>query len=159
MPKTKKKSEAQKAKHRRELMRKRRSEQPAHDTEEEGTCETSLQEESELTQRTVHNDSEAVYDCDLVKAWVKNDKNEDGDKNKEGKNSDVTMNVEEDGGAGLAVVPHQHLYTGVNFTDILAGEAPINIMDLISMRLKTQYRKQHGICVCQGVCKRDTSRY
>ena len=51
--------------------------------------------------------------------------------------ADVTMNVEEDGGAGLAVIPHQHLYTGVNFTDILAGEAPINIMDLISMRLKT----------------------
>ena len=44
MPKTKKKSEAQKAKHRRELMRKRRSEQPAHDTEEEGTCERNLQE-------------------------------------------------------------------------------------------------------------------
>ena len=93
----------------------------------------------------MHNDSEAVYDCDPVKAWVKNDKNEDCDKNKEGKNSDVTMNVEEDGGDSLAVVPHQHLYTSLNFTDILAGEAPIKIIDLICMRLKTQYRKQHGL--------------
>ena len=155
MPKTKKKSEAQKAKLRRESMRKRRSEQPVHDTEEEVTCEASLQEESELMQRTVHDYSEAVHDCDAVMACVKNDSdgdksvkndnNDDVDKNKEGKNSDVTMNVEDEPGDSLAVVPHQHLYTGVNFTDILAGEAPINVMDLISMRLRTQYRKQHGL--------------
>ena len=168
MPKTRKKSEAQKAKNRRELMRKRRSKQTAHDTEEEGTCETSLQEESELTQRTVYNDYEAEHDCDVVKACmkndsdseksVKNDNNDDGDKNKEGKNSDVTMNVEEDGGVSVAVVLHQHLYTGVNFTDILVGEAPINIMDLISMRLKTQYRKQHGLLALSYVYAKECAK-
>ena len=145
MPKTKKKSDAKKAKLRRELMRKRRSEQPAHGTEEEGTCEMSHGEESELTKSTANDGSDAKHDCDIVNACVKNDNRVDGVKSQEHKNSDATIHVEEDGSAGLAVVPHQHLYTGVNFTDILAGEAPINLVDLISMRLRTQYRKQHAL--------------
>ena len=115
-------------------------------------------EESELIKSSANDESDAIHDCDKVNACMKNDNSVDDVKSQEQKNSDATINVEEDGGASLAVVPHQHLYSGVNFTVILAGEAPINVMDLISMRLRMQYRKQHGLLALSYVYTKECAK-
>ena len=47
--------------------------------------------------------------------------------------------------ATTSLVPHNEVFSGLNYTDILSGEVPIDLMDYISIKLKTQYQVKHGL--------------
>lgn len=41
--------------------------------------------------------------------------------------------------------PHTEMFNGISFTDVLVGEIPIAIMDLISIRIKAQFKEKFGL--------------